>query len=705
MRSKIVLASLPFVSLASFAAENQDPTDLFSLSFEQLLSLEVDIAARKSESWLTASGTVYVIDHEEIKRYGWRDMKEILAAIPNMDMFYQWSWLPGGQRGFTGNMAATLLLVDGRQVQNLLANEAFIMNNFPAHRIERVEILQGPNSTLYGGNAAQGVINIVTRLPQLKSPVEDGPAEQIAEIGGLVGEVGTWQGNMLLSGGEGLWRYGISGSWFQSDLDYDELKSFVFDDDRFSRNPTLDRVRDHDPNRFRNDEQNITLDARLAYDQYYLGVDLTRTENVSGIERVAVDFITGDDSKRGFSLVYAGRHFQPSEYLTGFAEVSYFNEYKEKLRQKVSGLANANSYDDLFVFSEREDIGPSERYRFRTQFQYQSDPSADWIVGYDYWHTDIGSKIAYVDIGTGIEKRIPSSWPVDKEKSDKHALYAQYAKRWSLEDGATFNLTAGLRYNQQDYTDSAWLPRISLVYGPDDRSAWKLTYGEAFRPPTIFEFDGVEDTELDSQTVQMWELNHSRAWHWQHLKFTNVTALYQMKVENFYRKVFDTQTGRWLTEVEGEQEVHGIENLLRLQNERWQGFWGLRYVSPDESQVGDEMAVLDIPRSKIKLGISYEFNEHWQLSAFIDHWAKTYTQANSLSGTSQIIETIPAWTTVNLNLNSINWQLGGGQRLDIGFYVENLLDKTYYHSNPRGSSPFQFIQAPRNVRVQFSLNF
>ena len=74
---------------------------------------------------------MYVVSRDEISNYGWRDLKEILASIPNMDYFYQWSWLPGGQRGFTGNMSGTLMLIDGREVQNLLANEAFIMNNFP----------------------------------------------------------------------------------------------------------------------------------------------------------------------------------------------------------------------------------------------------------------------------------------------------------------------------------------------------------------------------------------------------------------------------------------------------------------------------------------------------------------------------------------------------------------------------------------------
>ncbi|WP_102794221.1 TonB-dependent receptor plug domain-containing protein [Bowmanella denitrificans] len=700
------LTALCLFCTSSFAQAAQDHSTahLFELSLDQLLSMEVSVAARKEESWLSAAGTVYVIDKDEIARFGWRDMKEILAAIPNMDTFYQWSWLAGGQRGFTGNMSSTLLLIDGREVQNLLANEAFMMNNFPAHRIERVEVLQGPNSTLYGGNAAQGVINIITRLPSLHQKTQGDP-DRFFEIGGLIGEVDTQQANLLFSGGQNAWRYGLSASWFNSDLDYREISDFVFDDQRFSRSPELDNIRDHGSRGYRNNEHNFTVDARLAYQQYYLGMDMTRTFNVSGIERVAYDFVTGDDSWRGYNLLFAGRNFQPDEHWQGFMEVSLFREYKEKAKQQGRVPDDAQSFDDIEVFAEREDIGPSYRYRFRTQFSYQSTPDQDWIIGYDGWRTDIGHKIRDVDNAGQITPIIPAGWPVDKEKSDKHALYGQYARRWELTQGAMLNLTAGLRYNKQDFTDDAWLPRISLVYQPDQGSAWKLTYGEAFRPPTIFEFDGVQDNSLDSQTVDMYELNYSQGWQWQGMELTNVVALYSMTIKNFYQQIFDTDRRLWRTEVDGKQEARGVENLLRFSGGQWQGFLGFRYVSADDPQLDGQDHLVNVPRTKVKLGVTYHQDEHWQLSAFVDHWASTLTEANRLDGAGTTLEKIPAWTTLNLHLRFADWPLSTGQRLNIGLYAENLLDKTYYHGNPRGTAPYQFIQAPRNLRLQFSVLF
>jgi len=670
--------------------------DLAELELEQLLDIKVSVAARKQEPWLSASGTVYVIDRADIAHYGWRDMKEILSAIPNMDMFYQWGWLPGGQRGFTGNMSGTLLLIDGREVQNLLANEAFIMNNFPAHRIERVEVLQGPNSTLYGGNAAQGVINIVTRLAT---------NENITDAGFILGEVGTRQIHGLVNRRENDLAFGISVSYFESDLNYRELRNFVFDDARYSRNADLDPIRDHNASRFRNNEKSISVDGYFSLHSFYGGTNLTRTENVSGIERVAVDYVNGDDSNRGYTLLYIGQNFAPTDEWQGFIELSQFDEYKEKWRQKVRNANTANSYDELIIFTEREDIGPSTRLRLRSQWQYQPSADEDWIFGYDGWKTDIGSKVSYVETMNGTELQTPATWPTSKEKSDKQAIYSQFAKRWNIANESQLHMTLGLRFNRQDFTDDALLPRLSMVYQTDALSAWKFTYGEAFRPPTIFEFDGVVDDSLDSQSLTMYELNHSKRWRWENIEFTNSASLYQMTAENFYQKIFDTTGGFWRTEVAGQHRVNGIEDMLRWQTPRWQGFVGARYIEPDATTINGQTEFLDVPVSKIKLGLSYGVSDNWRVGTFVDRWAHTYTEANTLDGSATEIYRIPSWTVVNLNVLFTAWQTANSIRTSIGLYVENVFDKTYYHANARGTSPIQFIQAPRNARLQVSMLF
>ncbi|OHU87926.1 hypothetical protein BET10_11110 [Pseudoalteromonas amylolytica] len=675
-----------FIHCPVIASEKNEQQGLFSLPVEELLQLEVTVAARKSEPWLSSSGTVYVIGKNEIENYGWRDLKEILASIPNMDYFYQWSWLPGGQRGFTGNMSGTLMLIDGREVQNLLANEAFIMNNFPASRIERVEVLQGPNSTLYGGNATQGVINVITRLGQDEN-----------ELSLIAAEADTKHAHLLLNHQYDQLSVALSASYFESAQDYEQLRAFVMNPTEFSRS-SKDALRDLNPDNFRNDERNYTLDGRMNYQDFYVGANVSRSENVSGIEAVTYDYVTGDDSRRGYENYYLGKRIELNPRLSGFFEVSYFREYKEKDRLTTQVPDDAQSYEDLFQYNEREDIGPSDRVRVNTQWQYQIDEQTDWIVGYDGWRTHIGRKIKYRKTDEKTILFTPPEWAQDKEKSEKHALFAQYSKTFNWQS-KSLKISAGLRHNQQDFTNSAYLPRASIVYQPDSSEAFKFTYGEAFRPPTIFEFDLVVDDELDSQTMKMSELNWSKSFSWNDITFANIAAVYHMKAENFYEKILDPELGVWQTRVTGEHAITGFENQLKFQANHWQGQVSYRFVQPDKTRVGETTEVLDIPTHKLKVGLVYRLSKTWRVAGFIDHWSKVNTQANALLGGGTVVEQIPSWTTVNLHV------FRQSQRYSIGLYIENLFDRDYYHSNARGTSPVKYLQAPRNVRLQMRYNF
>lgn len=159
------------------------------------MNVQVVTPSKREESILKSPGTVYVVTEEDIRRYGWRDIKEILAAIPNIDFKYDWNWLQGGQRGFTGSFSGTLLLIDGREVNNILAGEAFMANNYPSHRIKRVEITMGPSSAVYGSHAMQGVINIITKTAGARQ-------EDVAEAEAIVGDgmkaaVALHVGNLL----------------------------------------------------------------------------------------------------------------------------------------------------------------------------------------------------------------------------------------------------------------------------------------------------------------------------------------------------------------------------------------------------------------------------------------------------------------------------------------------------------------------------
>jgi outer membrane receptor for ferrienterochelin and colicins len=120
------------------------------------------------EDWREAPATVSVVTAADIARRGYRDVEEVLHDLPGFDVirgngdlystFYQ--------RGYRSNATdRTLVFVDGIEQNDLHSNIAYISRQYPLTSVDRIEVMYGPFSTIYGPNAFSGVINIITREP------------------------------------------------------------------------------------------------------------------------------------------------------------------------------------------------------------------------------------------------------------------------------------------------------------------------------------------------------------------------------------------------------------------------------------------------------------------------------------------------------------------------------------------------------------
>ncbi|MGN6514314.1 MAG: TonB-dependent receptor plug domain-containing protein [Rhizomicrobium sp.] len=161
-----VLAAWPAAAQQLLAS-----ADLSKLSIEQLENVEITSVSKRPEPLGVAPAAVYVITHDEIVRSGALTIPEILRLAPNL---FVAQTSPSSYiitaRGFSGNNAAQnfsdklLVLIDGRSVYNpLFSGMYWDMQDVPVEDIERIEVISGPGATLWGANAVNGVINIVTR--------------------------------------------------------------------------------------------------------------------------------------------------------------------------------------------------------------------------------------------------------------------------------------------------------------------------------------------------------------------------------------------------------------------------------------------------------------------------------------------------------------------------------------------------------------
>jgi len=157
--------------VGAWAASAQTLEDLQRMSIGQLGDLVVTSVAKSDQPLGDAPSAIYVITHEAIVRSGAATIPEILRLAPNLQVNQiSASRYVITARGFSGNISdqnftnQLLVLIDGRSVYTPLYSGVYWdMQDVPPDNIERIEVISGPGATLWGANAVNGVVNIVTR--------------------------------------------------------------------------------------------------------------------------------------------------------------------------------------------------------------------------------------------------------------------------------------------------------------------------------------------------------------------------------------------------------------------------------------------------------------------------------------------------------------------------------------------------------------
>jgi outer membrane receptor protein involved in Fe transport len=213
------LAALVSVAVDAAAAKISEErlSQLYEMSIEELLSAKVKVTSKRLETSLEAPGVVSVITRDEIRLFGARNLQQVMAYLPGI-------WTTGSH--LRPNSSATirgdlqthvenhvLMLLNGRPIRESIAGGAHqpLYLGFPVEAIDRIELIRGPGSVLYGRNAYSGVINIITSVeekPSISAIAEAGSFEYVSGtlVGG--GPVGPLRfGAALQAINEGGWKY------------------------------------------------------------------------------------------------------------------------------------------------------------------------------------------------------------------------------------------------------------------------------------------------------------------------------------------------------------------------------------------------------------------------------------------------------------------------------------------------------------------
>jgi outer membrane receptor for ferrienterochelin and colicins len=632
MRRPMALIALGVLALGTVcSAQDSKPPDLADMSLEQLTQINVYSASKHEQSVSDAPSSVTVITADEIQRYGYRTLADILESVRGFYITsdrYQ-SYI--GVRGF-GRLgdwnSRILLLVDGHRINDSVLGQAFIGLEFPVDidLIQRIEIIRGPSSSLYGAEAFFAVIDVFTRK-------DHQPKRE--ELSFAAGSFGSY-------GGRATWEDEYKGTAFT-------VSSSFYS----STGPTLFFPEFNSP------ATNFGVTSNTNYESY---------------QRVLATVIHG-----GFTLqgVYNSQNKGvPTAYFD-----SLFNDPRTRNLQGIDylDLRYQHEFGKQWQLDARTSISRNTLYG---PVAYEPAPSPPDTYSYDgqWWDSEIKLSRSLphdttLTFGTEITDNFrlsefnidPNVSPIATRVTAKSVNWAGYAQLDS-QINKEFSVSAGLRY---DYYDSGFggsaNPRFGLIYHPALSTTAKILYGSAFRAPVPYESDPdygpfyVGNPKLQPEKIRSVEgiLEQGLGSHLRasgSLFYNRITSLITLETE--------PTTGLSVYENSQAATAKGVE--LELSGGLSAGLTGrasYSYTQTTNSMTGRTPA--NSPSNLVKLNLTMPLF-HQKFSTALDgQYTGTVTTlaGNTLGGFSVLNATVIAHTF--------------GRHADLSASVYNLLDKKY----------------------------
>ncbi len=429
----LLLASVTTVCWArDFAQAQKRPRDLTELGLEELMNIEVTSVSKREQRLSEAAAAIYVITQEDIHRSGATSIAEALRLAPGLNVARidsnKWAISSRGFNDFFANKL--LVLMDGRSVYTPLFSGVFWdVQDTLLEDVDRIEVIRGPAGTLWGANAVNGVINIITKR------AED-------TQGGLVSAGG---GNE--ERGFGDIRYGGK----LGDNAYYRAYAKYFNRDDFvdaSGNKGADGWQ-VGRGGFRFDWNLAASDSLTVQGDYYdgeVGANITTTSLSPPFARPVI----GDFPISGGNIL--GRWKRSLSSTSGLLLQLYYDrtERKSPVHREARDTVDLE-FQHTFVLGRRHEIVWGLGYRFTSD---QIDPSPTVSFTPSSRGDNLFSAFVQDEI-TLVEKRL--------------------------------RLTLGSKFEHNDYTGFEAQPNARLLWTPDERHSIWAAISRAVRTPARFE--------------------------------------------------------------------------------------------------------------------------------------------------------------------------------------------------------------------------
>lgn len=682
-------------------AQNNDVLDENFVLDEMVVS-----ATRSEKKLLDTAASVSLITDKDLNKMHINNLDEAFVKIPGVYV--------GRLSGIGSTTSQTVMrgvnaansvavLVDGVQVNDSY-NGSVTWSAIPVDMVKRVEVLRGPASVLYGGNALAGVINIITK------------------------DVDKTSVNLKLSYGSNntqnhsLYVAGKASDKLDFNVNYEKKKTdgyitdpvlsskAVFGAETTTTNTGAKRWIIGNKGKRQWDENTVGVGFKYHFDESKsLALDFTKNEYEYSYSAPTSYF--GDDI-----IKKAGTYFStPGEKASNKYNMTY-NDSKNGWKAVV-GYSDQYKQHDTSISKATDSSKPNTRFSFDLQKKQTISANNNAVFGLNYRKDEMDatvykladkfnsdSKIAVDSMASGTNKSF-SAYVMDEHKfSDRWTATAglRYDK-WST-DGRILlpNKTEAINYDESTYDN--WSPSLSVMYKPEADSSVYLSWGKAFEAPSLYRMYSssyssnvynIANPNLKPQKAETFELGYKKDLN---NKSAIGVSVYDTKYKGLlYKNSLGVVDGMNATcyQNAGEAEAKGFELELNHNfDDKWSAFLNYTYQNPVIKKAlkatEKDKYVTAIPKEVFRAGVTYS-DDKWSGMLTGEYISKRFSKTDNSDTVNGVYGSYDPYFIMNMDISySFN------KNYTLTASVNNILDRDFFN---------YYYQPGRTYSVELNYRF
>jgi len=598
------------------SASQQKLDNYLAMSIEQLMDMEVLISTASMRPLSKAPAVVSVITERDIEATGATNLVDVLEGVPGIHVRYsQFAMRPLVQ--FRGASAGqTLLMINGNSVRDLMWGFGVFWKGIPASAIDRIEIIRGPGSALFGADASAGVINVITKTA--------GKIDS-SEVGVRVGSFDTRTAWVQHGSTHGGMELGLTAEFSTTD----GHEPFIVKDAQAAGDPS------YAPGMAETGWDNVDLRMSLAWEDWKLlygftkhidlevgltGFGVLDPQTRASDHRHTLDFLyRNDDYADNWGLdLKVG--FQQLAYSSGIGFFenppgSFAGAYPDGVVNQMRASERSAEAEVSGVFTGIENHALRMGVGYRWQDLYHVEHVINKGTGPTGTPLPLGSPL--VDVSD-----TPYAFAPEKTR---HIVFAYVQDVWSIQDGV--ELIAGVRFDHYSDFGNTVNPRLALVWEATDKLTAKVMYGHAFQAPSFQQLFAetsfsLPNSSLEPETSTTIELQLGYALNSRIQLGMNI---FHYEQEDVIRPVTPIVVGGGVTkrryENVGEHAISGVELEAWWQASPKVRFSGnYTYRDPEDN----DYRAFDEPKQEAYLRADWGFRPGWNLNLQSNWIGKRY---------------------------------------------------------------------------------